>query len=134
MSLLIPAPREVGPLLFGSPSSLLFVFATLLVAYFVGHAVYAITFHPLAKFPGPVFAAISGIPWWKAALAGNQVSWMLELHQRYGDVVRLGPNSISYADARAWKDVQGLGSGKVKSRKENPKAKEIDLPPKNGKL
>jgi hypothetical protein len=55
---------------------------------------------------------------------------LLELHARYGPVVRFAPDDLSYADARAWKEIHDYKKG----RKENPKAKEIIPPAFNGTI
>lgn len=31
----------------------------------------------------------------------------VRLHKKYGPIVRIGPNQLSYIDPRAWKDIQG---------------------------
>lgn len=40
------------------------------------------------------------------------------MHKKYGEVVRLGPDRLTYISARAWKDISGAGAGK---RLENTK-------------
>jgi hypothetical protein len=47
-------------------------------------------FHPLAKFPGPVIAKTS--KWWGAYInaRGDLHQYYKSLHDRYGDVVRIG--------------------------------------------
>lgn len=48
---------------------------------------------------------------------------MHELHERYGPVVRLAPNHLSYTDPRAWKDIYGHRSGPQHAHlPENPKS------------
>lgn len=91
------------------------------VAYLVT-AAYALTLHPLAKYPGPALAAVSRIPWWIQAIRGNQIPWMLRLHEKYGSVVRFSPTDLSYVDhgGEAWKAVHSHTKGTV----EFPKAKE----------
>jgi len=50
------------------------------------------SFHPLAKYPGPFLARTS--KWWSAYLSGtgNQHRLLKRLHDRYGDVIRIGLN------------------------------------------
>ena len=50
------------------------------------------SFHPLAKYPGPLLAKTS--KWWAAYLSGTgeQHRYLKRLHDRYGDVVRIGGN------------------------------------------
>ena len=47
-------------------------------------------FHPLAKYPGPAIAKTS--KWWAAYLSatGDSHRYYKHLHDRYGDVVRIG--------------------------------------------
>ena len=44
---------------------------------------------------------------------------LTELHDKYGSVVRVGPNELSYGDPEAWEDI--FGRYKPGQRKENPK-------------
>jgi hypothetical protein len=52
------------------------------------------SFHPLAKYPGPSLAKTS--KWWAAYLSGigDQHRYLKRLHDRYGDVVRIGWNHL----------------------------------------
>lgn len=102
----------------------------LLLTYFVGNAIYSLTLHPLAGYRGPWWAAVSRIPWWINAIRGNQIPWMLELHSKYGSVVRYSPNDLSFVDhgGHAWKAVHSH----VKGVKELPKAKEWFVDTYNG--
>ncbi|KAJ7220140.1 cytochrome P450 [Mycena pura] len=58
-------------------------------------------FHPLAKYPGPLLCRVSKL--WFAAIAmkGKQHLYYYDLHQRFGDVVRIGPNELSFRDVNA---------------------------------
>ena len=49
-----------------------------------------VPFHPLASIPGPLLCKISKL--WLAykTYGGKQHLYLLELHRRYGDVVRIG--------------------------------------------
>ncbi|KAI0059097.1 cytochrome P450 [Artomyces pyxidatus] len=55
-------------------------------------------YHPLAKFPGPAVCRLT--PLWNVWLArnGQQQTAYKALHDRYGPVVRVGPNRLSVAD------------------------------------
>lgn len=80
-------------------------FSSLAIVYIAGHLIYNITFHPLAGFPGPWSASHTRIPYWIAAIKGDQVTYMKGLHSRYGPIVRFSPNELSYTDPQAWKDI-----------------------------
>ena len=60
--------------------------------------VYRIAFHPLRNIPGPFLAKLTGH--WR-----NDRTWrgtwhddILQLHERYGRVVRIAPNEVSVVD------------------------------------
>ncbi|GME65741.1 Cytochrome p450 protein [Neofusicoccum parvum] len=61
----------------------------------------------MAKYPGPKLSALTQAPYWYHAIRGNQTRWIHSLHQKYGPIVRVNPNELSYIDARAWKDIFG---------------------------
>ncbi|KIK98681.1 hypothetical protein PAXRUDRAFT_31013 [Paxillus rubicundulus Ve08.2h10] len=58
-------------------------------------------FHPLAEYPGPIPCRIS--KFWMAwiSLDGKQHKYYSKLHQKYGDIVRVGPNELSFCDVNA---------------------------------
>ncbi|EGN99144.1 hypothetical protein SERLA73DRAFT_181973 [Serpula lacrymans var. lacrymans S7.3] len=66
-------------------------------------------FHPLAKYPGPILARIS--KFWMVWMSsdGKQHVYYYNLHKRYGDVVRIGPNELSMRDTAAIQPLMGPG-------------------------
>ncbi|KAI9507521.1 high nitrogen upregulated cytochrome P450 monooxygenase 2 [Russula earlei] len=64
-------------------------------------------FHPLAQHPGPLIHKLS--KWWAAYISfrGDQHRYYKRLHDRYGDVVRIGPNELSICDASLIHSVLG---------------------------
>lgn len=78
---------------------------TELIQYPITAMVYNIYFHPLANFPGPIFWRVSRIPYMISLLRGNLVKDQLEIHRKYGEVVRLAPNEISFTKEEAWQDI-----------------------------
>ncbi|KAI1354177.1 isotrichodermin C-15 hydroxylase [Xylaria sp. FL0043] len=70
-------------------------------------AVYNIYYHPLRHFPGPLLQRASGLPWAIQHSKGVQAHNTQKLHEKYGPVVRIGPNHLSFTDAKAWKDIYG---------------------------
>ncbi|KAH9029481.1 high nitrogen upregulated cytochrome P450 monooxygenase 2 [Lactarius pseudohatsudake] len=66
-------------------------------------------FHPLDKYPGPAIAKTS--KWWGAYVGGrgDLHLYYKSLHDRYGDVVRVGPNELSVRDASLIPAVLGQG-------------------------
>ncbi|KAI0964040.1 hypothetical protein AcW1_000956 [Taiwanofungus camphoratus] len=63
--------------------------------------------HPLAQYPGPASHKVSKL--WMAILAlhGRQHLHIHDLHERFGDIVRIGPNELSIRDASAIAPLMG---------------------------
>lgn len=53
-------------------------------------------------------------------ISGKSHHKLLKLHDKYGLIVRLGPDELSYITPEAWKDI--MGRHKAGQRNENPKA------------
>ncbi|KAI1496679.1 cytochrome P450 [Biscogniauxia marginata] len=69
----------------------------------------------LNKYPGPFLASLTDL-WrlWDVYCQRPELTHQ-RLHAKYGDVVRLGPNTLSFADPKALKAIYGLNKGFVKS-------------------
>jgi len=89
-----------------------------LVPLFLSIAVYRLFLHPTRRFPGPFWARLSS--WWKVHtfIAHNEQGYAVvhELHQQYGDVVRLGKIHIMglsflFKPLTEWKDLAIFPSG-----------------------
>jgi hypothetical protein len=79
-----------------------------LVALYASITVYRVSpFHPLAAYPGPALARISRF--WAMAqfIGGKQHILSHELFNRYGPVVRTGPNHLLFRDAKAVSTILG---------------------------
>ncbi|KAF9565398.1 cytochrome P450 [Agrocybe pediades] len=57
--------------------------------------------HPLARYPGPILCRLSQFHLAFISLKGKQHIYFKKLHEQYGDVVRVGPNELSFCDANA---------------------------------
>lgn len=78
--------------------------------------IYNVFFHPLRKFPGPLFAAASKIPNAWYSTIGESHRYVARLHATYGEIVRITPNELSFISEQAWKDIymhRQDGSGKA---------------------
>ncbi|POS74313.1 isotrichodermin C-15 hydroxylase [Diaporthe helianthi] len=58
--------------------------------------VYRLFFHPLARIPGPLIQRISGVPRIWQCYIGNRYLCEMRAHDKYGSVVRTGPNSVVF--------------------------------------
>ncbi|CAJ2505328.1 Uu.00g127220.m01.CDS01 [Anthostomella pinea] len=69
----------------------------------------------LNNYPGPFLASLTDF-WrmWDVYGQRPEITHQ-KLHIKYGDVVRLGPNTLSFADPKALKAIYGLNKGFVKS-------------------
>ncbi|KAI1178500.1 cytochrome P450 [Nemania sp. FL0916] len=99
MALLDFIPMLSVPVLLGS------FLASGLVCYVVGWCIYTFYFHPLAGFPGPRFAAISQIWSHWVWLSGRHPTIMESAHRKYGSVVRVAPNELSFNTYQAYYDI-----------------------------
>ncbi|KAL2218231.1 benzoate 4-monooxygenase cytochrome P450 [Thermoascus aurantiacus ATCC 26904] len=77
------------------------------ITYYVGYAVYSLYFHPLSKFPGPKLTAISLLPYFYWEFRGKLHVQVKRLHDQYGNVVRIRPDTLVYRAPQAWKDIYG---------------------------
>ncbi|KAI1371584.1 cytochrome P450 [Hypoxylon crocopeplum] len=65
--------------------------------------------------PGPAFASISNIPRLRWARSKKAHITHISLHRKYGDLVRIGPNTISIGDPLAISKIYGTGANFGKS-------------------
>lgn len=75
--------------------------------YFALTAIYNLFINPLSRFPGPKLWAISRIFWVRVYWNGDLTARIKQFHERYGPVVRVAPNELSFIDGQAWQDIYG---------------------------
>ncbi|TVY90945.1 Averantin hydroxylase [Lachnellula willkommii] len=85
------------------------------LSYLALRSLYRITLHPLASYPGPTTWSISDLPTAYQTLRGTLPFKLVSLHARYGPVVRIGPNELTYIVEEAWTDIYAR---KVELRKD----------------
>ncbi|RDW67212.1 cytochrome P450 [Aspergillus mulundensis] len=79
--------------------------------------VHRVFFHPLAKYPGPWLAKISNLYSGYHAWRGDLHLDMWKCHEKYGDFVRYGPNSLLVNTAAGLQDVYGHGKNFKKAQR-----------------
>ncbi|KIK66039.1 hypothetical protein GYMLUDRAFT_38515 [Collybiopsis luxurians FD-317 M1] len=88
------------------------------LSYLLALAVYRLFFHPLHKYPGPTFAALTD--WHEAyhniVKCGGLVAEIDRLHKIHGPVIRVGPNKLHFNDRHAYHDIYTYGSTLIKER------------------
>ncbi|KAL2063951.1 hypothetical protein VTL71DRAFT_4445 [Oculimacula yallundae] len=84
----------------------------------LGSIVYNIFLHPLRGFPGPTFAKAS--TWWKTYIEvvtqESMVDVLNRLHEEFGDVARVGPNELHFANPSAYHDIYNASARWDKER------------------
>ncbi|KAK1974968.1 averantin oxidoreductase [Colletotrichum cereale] len=74
-------------------------------AYRIYHNLYL---HPLSKVPGPKLYAVSWIPrLWRQHFSGCHHRDLVKLHEKYGAIVRVGPDEVSAPSGVAWEVIGG---------------------------
>jgi hypothetical protein len=65
---------------------------------------------PLANVPGPKLAAISR--WWIrwVDFGGHRAATLDALHRKYGQVVRIAPNELTFTGTEAMQKIYGAGT------------------------
>lgn len=78
------------------------------LTYVLSITIYRIFFHPLSKYPGPVLAKLTNAYQLYHAYKGDRHLEFWRLHQKYGPIVRFGPNAVSFNSNTALKDIYGF--------------------------
>ncbi|KAI9810828.1 MAG: hypothetical protein M1827_006035 [Pycnora praestabilis] len=78
------------------------------IVYFLGTVIYNLYFHPLRHYPGPKSWAATRIPYVTAIFKGRLPHRITDMHTQYGEVVRLGPDELSFINGTAWTDIYGF--------------------------
>lgn len=84
--------------------------ASISVAFALSRLCWTVFFSPLARIPGPKSFAWTR---WKLAyedFKGTRTRTIHRLHQKYGPVVRVGPNEVSFNSPAALRQIYGAGS------------------------
>ena len=84
-------------------------------SFFLLLAIYRLTLHPLAKYPGPLLAKITELyPLYRSIIGDRHVTFW-RLHKQYGNIVRYGPNQLSVNTATGLKSIYGFKANVQKS-------------------
>ncbi|KAF2099235.1 cytochrome P450 [Rhizodiscina lignyota] len=77
----------------------------LLITWGLAYLIYQRTFAPLSKVPGPFWASLS--PVWKLYYIskGTFHERILELHRKYGPIVRIAPSEVMISDGSAVREI-----------------------------
>ncbi|AEO63785.1 uncharacterized protein THITE_123322 [Thermothielavioides terrestris NRRL 8126] len=84
-----------------------FLSISLILLPATAYALYNLFLHPLRVVPGPKLWAATQIPYTIVWLTGRLQFVVHDLHETYGDIVRVAPNRLSFTHPDAWRDVRG---------------------------
>jgi hypothetical protein len=113
-AVLLGPPLGLSHFISSTPSVSVFVQNLVLYLLALGTSItlYRLSpFHPLAKYPGPVLARVSRLWATRNTIQGHQHLISNALFERYGNVVRTGPDHLIIRDASAVPVVLGTKAG-----------------------
>nr|BAL05108.1 cytochrome P450 [Phanerodontia chrysosporium] len=76
--------------------------------------------HPLARYPGPVLDKSTSLRLAYLAFIGQRAQYVTELHERYGRIVRIGPNKLSINSLDVVHPIYGSSQAYDKSESYRP--------------
>lgn len=88
-----------------TPPNLLVLAVTSIVLYLLYIAFYNVFLHPLRNVPGPPLARLSKLWSRYGNLKGRKSHRIHAAHLKYGNVVRVAPSELSFADPAAVRDI-----------------------------
>jgi cytochrome P450 len=83
------------------------IYAIFFATMSLSMAAYRVFFHRLRRFPGPLSCKLSMWSWPLTDWIGTRHHKIQEMHQRWGDYVRIGPREISVANPEALEVIYG---------------------------
>ena len=66
---------------------------------------------PLRRYRGPVLASFSRLPTFFAVASGKYPEKITALHNRFGPIVRIAPNEVSFSSPEAARQLLSAGKG-----------------------
>ncbi|KAL3472255.1 cytochrome P450 [Aspergillus californicus] len=83
-----------------------------LLTYLVYRVVDTFYWHPLSRFPGPRLAALSRLyrAYIDCSPSKSFVHTLGQLHEQYGDIIRIGPNELHFHSPSAYLEIYNPGN------------------------
>ncbi|KZL75635.1 cytochrome p450 [Colletotrichum incanum] len=79
----------------------------IMILYITTSVIYNLYFHPLRNYPGPILMRATRWGFCYKLLKGSLPFDILELHKKYGDIIRVAPDELALCNVSAWKDIMG---------------------------
>ncbi|KAJ4387223.1 hypothetical protein N0V93_007812 [Gnomoniopsis smithogilvyi] len=97
-----------------------FLLLTLILGSILANALYNVFSHPLRRFPGPLLARATRLFYSYYRSIGKLEIKTQELHKKYGNVVRIAPDELSFVSGASWADIYGSKSSGGKQLAKEP--------------
>ncbi|KAI0449424.1 cytochrome P450 [Xylaria acuta] len=110
--MIVPDEGTISPVRIFLNFALLFIGAywtILLPVFFIGRMVYRRYASPLRSIPGPFLASCSRLWKIRSAISENSQWEHIDLHKKYGPVVRIGPNEVSFSSPHVARNLLSAG-------------------------
>ncbi|KAI4952609.1 hypothetical protein J4E91_003081 [Alternaria rosae] len=90
------------------------------LAYWSSKTVYNVFFHPLARFPGPWWATATYLAefYYDVLQGGQYLKKVIQMHEKYGPLVRVNPDHLSFNDPFFYTKVYSSGGQKTNKHPE----------------
>ncbi|KAI0363960.1 cytochrome P450 [Pilatotrama ljubarskyi] len=92
-----------------APTTLFVTLARASAFLLLSAVVYRLVLAPLARLPGPKLSALTSLPLIYREFTGRRRAWIHDLHLKYGPVVRIAPNEVSFATRESVKEIYASG-------------------------
>ncbi|KAE8349885.1 cytochrome P450 [Aspergillus coremiiformis] len=89
--------------------------AAIAVLVYVLLVVYRSQTTQLSYIPGPWYTKVTDLPLRYKVVTGQRPRYVHALHEKYGPVVRIGPDEVDVSDISGAREVHRIGSGFLKS-------------------
>ncbi|KAI1813779.1 cytochrome P450 [Poronia punctata] len=110
--MIVPEEGTISPIRIFLAFALTFVgsyWAILLPALIVGRMLYRRYASPLRSLPGPFFASCTRLWKIRSTISENTQWEHVELHRKYGSVVRIGPDEVSFSSPHVARNILSAG-------------------------
>ncbi|KAI1176073.1 cytochrome P450 [Nemania sp. FL0916] len=110
--MIVPEEGTISPVRIFLSVALLFIrkyWAIILPVFFISRMVYRRYATPLRSLPGPFFASCTRL-WKIRSVISENTQWdHVDLHRKYGPVVRIGPNEVSFSSPQVARNLLSAG-------------------------
>ncbi|KAI1355867.1 cytochrome P450 [Xylaria sp. FL0043] len=111
-NMIVPEEGTISPVRIFLSFALVFIgtyWTILLPAFLIGRMAYRRYASPLRSLPGPFLASCTRLWKIRSTMSENTQWEHVELHKKYGPVVRIGPNEVSFASPQVARNLLSAG-------------------------